>query len=88
MEIIFTQKAKEILKDLILALDAEYFSFHKQSLNYIDNLKSEIRRQIDLIEITSPPKAGQKYQNQKYGYPTNYIRYKANATTTWYILIK
>lgn len=87
MEIIFSNSAKEIIFNLIKVLDDNFLSYSK-SIEYVDKLEQELIDQIELISISQPPKAGAKYQSKKYGYPTHCIRYKANASTTWYILIR
>ncbi len=87
MTIVYTEKVITQLDNIIVILAQKVFSYNYEARDYVERLKDEVDNSVSILG-TSLPKAGKKYQTPKYGKPTHFVRYKVNAQTTWYILIK
>ncbi|UUF16273.1 MULTISPECIES: hypothetical protein [Flavobacterium] len=81
-KIIFEKAVLEYFDNLVYSVfKEEYFGFHESAQNYIDKI-------VDFIissTSTFPPKKTPK-SLQYLG--SNYIFYKSNARTTWYIFFE
>ncbi len=77
----YTKEVKLYLKELIdILVDQNYFSYAGHSINYIDDIQLFIKKNISII---SKHKASPKLPFYRKG--LQYIYYKRNKRTTWYI---
>lgn len=59
----------------------EYFSFYEYAENYVDQLTFFIEKEMINFPHKTTPKAMKKFGS-------NYVFYKANNRTTWYIFFE
>lgn len=79
IEVIFSAEFDKIAEELILILFLkDYFSFFEDADNYVQKIYAYVRGNI----TTYPAKNTPEFYKQ---YGENYLLYKANANTTWYI---
>ncbi|SNR88972.1 hypothetical protein [Flavobacterium sp. ov086] len=81
-KVIFENVVLEYFDDLVFTLfKEEYFGFAESAQNYIDKI-------VDFV-ISSISKFPHKKTPERLRYlGSNYIFYKANARTTWYIFFE
>ncbi|OUD36525.1 hypothetical protein [Flavobacterium sp. FPG59] len=81
-KVIFKEEILLYFDELISILfDREYFSYEKNAILYVDKIVDFITLEINSFPHKSTP--------QKLRYlGTNYIFYKANNRTTWYIFFE
>ncbi|MNE69143.1 hypothetical protein D3C87_727040 [compost metagenome] len=82
IEVIFTPKVLEFLDDLILLLyKKEYFGFLRSAENYVLTMYDAIPDRLKKARHCQTP-SSIKYLG------ANYIFYKVNNRTTWYIFFE
>jgi hypothetical protein len=79
--VFFTEEATVCLDDLILILlKKAYFSYKKTADEYMDDLVDFVVSKIATsVKRVAPPRF------KKFGQNLQYIKYKRNQQTTWYI---
>lgn len=81
MRVLFLPEIREYFKELSQTLyEKEYFGFFENSLQYADELFSEIERELPHKSNKPAPK-----YFQKYGKGMRYTFFKRNRNTTWYV---
>jgi hypothetical protein len=81
-EVIYEENVKLFLKELVILLfEKGYFSFPDEAKAYVDCLICYAEQYAGRISGKDAP----PYFN-RYGSNLKYITYKANKTTSWYIL--
>ncbi|QKJ62550.1 hypothetical protein [Flavobacterium sp. M31R6] len=81
-KIIFKNKVLDYFDELIYTLfEEEYFSYSENAQLYVDKIVDFI-----ILEINSFPHKSTPQKLQYLG--SNYIFYKANARTTWYVFFE
>ena len=82
IKIVYLPKVENYLFDLVLVL------FNKDYFSYIENAEEYKDKIIDFIEenIASFPSKKTPLELQNIG--TNYIFYKSNSRTTWYVFFE
>jgi pyoverdine/dityrosine biosynthesis protein Dit1 len=82
IKLIYTPHVIDYLDDLVRVLyKKEYFGFIETAEDYVSNIYDAIPERIKLSKHQKTPKS-LKYKG------SNYIFYKANARTTWYIFFE
>ncbi|MBS7252579.1 hypothetical protein [Flavobacterium branchiicola] len=82
IEVVFTPKVLGFLDDLVIKLyKKEYFGFLESAENYVLTMYDAIPDRIKKTRHSQTPNSI-KYLG------TNYIFYKANNRTTWYIFFE
>ncbi|RRQ47273.1 hypothetical protein [Chryseobacterium sp. SC28] len=78
-KIIFAPQVTSYLVDLInILFEKEYFGFPKSAEEYVNNIRNFIEEKLGIYPPKSTPKEWLKFGE-------NYLRYEANAKTSWYI---
>lgn len=81
-KIIYIQKVLDYFDDLIFTLfQKEYFSYYENAESYLIKIDSFIQNDIHTFPHKKTPK-----QLKHLG--SNYIFYKSNSRTTWYIFFE
>lgn len=81
-KIIFSQKVLEYFDDLFLILfHQDYFSYEENAQLYIDNIVAFVHGSIGRFPHKLSPK-----ELKIFG--SNYIFYKANSRTVWYLFFE
>jgi len=82
IEVIFTPSVISYLDNLVLVLyRKEYFGFIESAEEYVDDIYDAVPEKIRKSPHKKPPKSLQYLG-------LNYIFYKSNARTTWYIFFE
>ena len=82
IEVIFTPSVIHYLDDLVIILyKKEYFGFIESAIEYVSNLYNVIPERIKKTSHKRTPMPIQYLG-------LNYVFYKANARTTWYIFFE
>ncbi|KAF2335298.1 hypothetical protein [Flavobacterium ginsenosidimutans] len=82
IEVIFTSSVIQYLDDLVLVLyRKEYFGFIESAEEYVSNIYKEVPERIKKSPHKKTPKPLQYLG-------LNYIFYKSNTRTTWYIFFE
>jgi hypothetical protein len=82
IEVVFTPSVISYLDDLVLILyKKEYFSFIESAEEYVDNIYDAVPEKIRKSPHKKTPKSLQYLG-------LNYVFYKTNARTTWYIFFE
>jgi len=82
IEVVFTPKVLEFLDDLVIKLyKKEYFGFLESAENYVLSFYNAIPDRIKKTKHSQTP-------NQIKYLGTNYVFYKANQRTTWYVFFE
>ena len=81
-KIIFKNKVLDYFDELVYALfEEEYFSYSENAQHHVDKIVDFI-----ILEINSFPHKSTPQKLQYLG--SNYIFYKANARTTWFVFFE
>lgn len=82
IEVIFTPKVIRYLDDLVVLLyEKEYFGFIDAAEVYVSNIYDAIPKIVKVFQHKKTP--------EKLRYlGSNYIFYKANSRTTWYVFFE
>ena len=84
MKIIYLKKVRIYFEDLIPKLhDLEYFSYAETAKRYVDEIFTEIEKQLPFQRQRPAPKCFEKY-----GKCMKYIVIRKNKRTHWYIFFK
>jgi len=82
IEVVFTSSVIQYLNDLVLVLyRKQYFGFIESAEEYVSNIYKEVPERIKKTPHKKAPKPLQYLG-------LNYIFYKSNARTTWYIFFE
>lgn len=82
IEVVFTPSVISYLDDLVLILyKKEYFGFIESAEEYVDDIYDAVPEKIRKSPHKKTPKS-----LQYLGF--NYVFYKSNARTTWYIFFE
>ncbi len=82
--IIYDKIAKDYFDTLIkVLLNENYFSFEEGALAYVADIRSFIEKKIDIAVKRPASNFYKKYDND-----LQYITYKRNKQTTWYIFFR
>jgi hypothetical protein len=82
IEVIFTPEVIQYLDDLVVTLyKKEYFGFIESAEDYVSDIHKEILERIKKSPQKKTPKT-------LYYLGSNYIFYKPNVRTTWYIFFE
>ncbi len=78
----YLSDVKERLRELVFVLyEKEYFSFLESSFDYVDRL-------VDFIEQDIATFPSKRTPDKLIKFGSNYVYYKANKHTTWYIFFE
>lgn len=81
-KIVFNESILAYLQDVVFVLFKEdYFSYAENSRNYVDKIIEFVISEIEFFPLKSAP-IPLKYLG------SNYIFYKSNSRTTWYIFFE
>ena len=82
IEVVFTSSVIQYLNDLVLVLyRKQYFGFIESAEEYVSNIYKEVPERIKKTPHKKAPKSLQYLG-------LNYIFYKSNVRTTWYIFFE
>lgn len=82
IEVIFTSYVIRYLDDLVVALyKNEYFGFIESAENYVSNIYDAVPERIKTTHHKKTPKS-------LHYLGSNYIFYKSNNPTTWYVFFE
>lgn len=77
--IVYSPQVKTYFKDLIIVLfEKEYFGFKENAEEYVLKIRHFIEENIEIYPSKITPSELQQYGE-------NYISYKVNSQTSWYI---
>jgi hypothetical protein len=82
IRVLYKPKVEDYLNELSFILfKKEYFGFFESSFDYVDNI-------VDFIEYNLPIFPAKKTPQNLIYLGSEYIFYKANSNTTWYIFFE
>jgi hypothetical protein len=82
IEVIFTPSVISYFDDLVIVLyKKEYFGFIESAEEYVDNIYDAVPERIKKSQHKKAPKSLQYLGS-------NYIFYKPNTRTTWYVFFE
>jgi len=84
MKILAIPKVIEYLNNLVdILFENKYFSYPQDALEYVDELRNDIKKTLPTrLHKNAPP------YFDKYGKNMKYAAFKKNKQTTWYVFFK